>query len=152
MAGTIVRRYQNTLTRLGLAPEVRGDGEHAVIGFEHEGTRYVLSVDAEDPNFLMVMTVYGLGGEALDEATSAIRARDVNALLKGVKVTPVPEDALVRMSVELFLEKAPPGPEVLARAISVLKLASHEFFRGMKPAVLGHRSRTRGKSRARRPG
>ena len=151
MSSPIVRRYKAALTKLGLPPEVSESGDDVAFGFEHEGTRYALSINLGDPKFLMLMTIYGLGAEGLDEATAAIRARDVNAVLKGVKVTPVTEDALVLFSVEQFLENSPPGPEILARAMSVLKLASHEFFKGMSPAAILKVSRRSATLRRRKP-
>ena len=81
----------------------------------------------------------GLSPEVSEEARSAataIRARDVNSMLKGAKVVPVPEDGLVLFSAEHFLAKAPASPEILARSIEVLKLGAHEFFRGASPAAV----------------
>ena len=136
MANAIVRRYRGVLVEMGFHPEFSEDGRNAAVGFEHEGRRYALSIDLDDPEFFFLMSIHGLGAEGLDEAGTAIRARDVNSMLKGVKVVPVPEDALVRFSVEMFLAKVPPSPDMVGRAVAVLQLAAHEFFRGMSPAAV----------------
>ena len=153
MASAIVRRYRDVLVKMGFRPEFSEDGRNAAIGFEHEGRRFALSIDLDDPEFFFLMSIHGLGAEGLDEAGTAIRARDVNSMLKGVKVVPVPEDALVRFSVEMFLAKVPPTPDMVGRAVAVLQLAAHEFFRGMSPAAIlkaSRRSRTPGKRAPRR--
>ena len=58
--------------------------------------------------------------------------------------------AHVRFSVKTFVEKVPPGPEVLAKAKAPLRRASHEFSRGLSHAAamkLAGRAEKKGKPR-----
>ena len=86
------------------------------------------------------MTMYGLGGLRFD-GDVAERARDVNALVKGVKVVPVPDDGLVRFSVEMLLEKPPASRAILERSLELLAVGIHEFFKDTAVAPVLNRSR-----------
>lgn len=135
---------------MGFASTVTRTPYSVTFGFEHDGSRFALSCEPGDPHFYMLMTAYGLGAEGLDEAELAIRARDVNSMLKAVKVIPVPEDRVVRFGIEQLADSLPPSADVLTRAIELLHLASHEFFRGTSPAAVLKVSRRARDARARK--
>ena len=156
MTESIVRRYSDFLTRMGHRPRIEPGKRSTNIWFDAEGTRYVLTIDPSDAEFFWLMTMYGLGGLRLEGESVAERARDVNAMVKGVKVIPVPDDGLVRFSVETLLTRPPAGRAVLERAIELIRVGVHEFFKGASIAPVlnrarrGRQTRPRAKQRVRK--
>ncbi len=138
MAKSLAHRYRDTLAQMGYPSRVEPGTRSKNVWFDVLGTRYVLTVDPSDPEFFLLMTMYGLGGVRFDSDV-AERARDVNALVKGVKVVPVPDDGLVRFSVEMLLEKPPASRAILERSLELLAVGIHEFFKDANVAPVLNR-------------
>lgn len=127
-AASVATRVADLLAEEGYRPHVQPpEGRHRRIFFKAEGARFLVRLNEDDPDFVMICLGY-LFEEPVPDVQAILRAgHDVQAEAKVAKFFLDPEGKYYELQAELFLGGHPLNPRHLERCINVLRRAAAEF-------------------------
>ena len=123
--------YYDWLKEEGYCPKKYDDGD---IGFKHEGNKYIIHIDPDDPEFFHMSSIYGFKCKYDDDKNRAYKiATETTKLKKMVKTLVIEneEDLVIITAVECILNLWVDFKLNLKRWLNAMDSAVYYFFKNM---------------------
>jgi hypothetical protein len=118
--------YVSYLKGEGYLPELTTGGD---VTFKYQGGKYVIIIDAKDPNYFRLVYVWKIGPNP-DRPRMLEAANKAEMGTKAAKVLITSETVIV--ATELYLKDSSDFSAVFVRALSSIQVATRNYFDEMK--------------------
>jgi len=125
--------YTQFLREEGYLPSIDEDGD---ILFKVSGNNYFIIVDESDLQFFRIYTGVSLGSFLIEDALAAANYSNMRSKIAKVYISSDGRSAAI--NTELLLSNPQDFKPVLARALSLMRLAESNFFSRLREISLLH--------------